>query len=63
LRAFESHHFLPGFHIEKEYYEIYEDDENNLIVLSFGGNARIGDEGFELDDEEVGELVERLKEI
>jgi hypothetical protein len=62
-RAFESRHFLPGFHVNKGYFEIHEDDSDELVVLRFGYNARLGDEGFELTNKEVEELVEQLKEV
>ena len=60
-RAFESHHFLPGFHVDKVYYEIHEDDKNNLIVLQFGKNALLGDEGYEVEGKYLEELIETLK--
>lgn len=58
--AFHSHHFLPGFYFEQEYFEIQEDDNEELNVLNFGFYGCI-DEGIELSDKEVGELVSKLK--
>jgi len=63
LRVFESRHFLPGFHVDKGYFEIHEDDSNELIVLRFGHNSRLGDEGIELTENEVNDLVKCLKRM
>ena len=61
--AFESHHFLPGFHVNRVYYEIHEDDKNELIVLQFGSNALLGDEGYEVEGKYLEELVKTLKSM
>ena len=62
-RAFDSHHFLPGFYVEDRYYEIHNNDDNELKVLSFNPNARLGDEGYEISDEYLKQLVETLKKL
>jgi hypothetical protein len=63
-RAFESHHFLPGFHLDRGYYEIHENsDDDELILLRFGNDSRIGDQGYDVTEKEVLEIVERLKEL
>lgn len=62
-RAFESHHFLPGFYVEDKYYEIHENDNNELIVLQFGHNAMLDDLGYELNTDDIQYLVSVLKEI
>jgi hypothetical protein len=63
-RAFESHHFVPGFHLDGEYYEVYQNsDDDELILLRFGNDARIGAQGYDVTEKEVLEIVERLKEL
>lgn len=61
--AFESHHFLPGFYVDGIYYEIHDNDDNELEVLRFNPNARLGDEGYEISDKYLKELVETLKKL
>ena len=63
VEAFESRHFLPGFYVDEVYYEIHDNDDNELEVLRFSSNARLGDEGYEISDEYLKELVETLKKL
>lgn len=60
-RAFDSHHFLPGFYVEDVYYEIHEDN-SELKVISFNPNAILGDLGHELNTDDIQYLVSKLKE-
>jgi hypothetical protein len=63
-RAFDYHGFLPGFHLDGEYYEIHQNsDDDELILLRFGNDARIGAQGYDVTEKEVLEIVERLKEL
>jgi hypothetical protein len=62
-RAFESHNFLPGFHLDGEYYEIHENSAGELILMQFSSNSLLGDLGHSVSDSEVLEIVERLKEL
>jgi hypothetical protein len=60
-QTFEAPHiFTPAFDFEEEYFEIQENSVGVLKVLSFGFRAykEIGDE---LSDEDVMELVNKLK--
>ena len=63
MRAFESHHFLPGFHVDEVYYEIHKNNNNELIALRFGQNSRLGDEGYEVEGKYLDELIESLKKL
>jgi len=58
-----SHHFCPGFEFEGVYYEVQYSNSDELRLLEFGKNALLGDLGHSLSDEDVIELVERLKNI
>jgi len=59
----ESHHYCPGFEVEGVYYEVQYNSNDELILLEFNKNALLGDLGHPLSNEDVMELVERLKEI
>lgn len=61
--AFESHHFLPGFYVDDIYYEIHDNDNNELEVLRFSPNARLGEEGYEVEGKYLDELIESLKKL
>ena len=59
----ESHHFCPGFEFGLEYYEIQYDDFDVLQVIKFPFRGYMNDKGQVLVEEQVIDLVERLKEI
>lgn len=61
--AFESHHFLPGFYVDGIYYEIHDNDDNELVVLQFGHNAILGDFGYEINVDDIQHLISSLKRI
>lgn len=59
----ESHHYCSGWEFELEYYEIRYDDFDILQVIKFPFRGHMGDTGQVLTEEQITELVERLKEI
>ena len=59
----ESRHYCSGWEFELEYYEIQYDDFDVLQVIKFPFRCYIGETGEVLTEEQVIELVERLKEI
>lgn len=60
-RAFESHHFLPGFTFDGSYYEIQDDSEEVLNVVQFHTNSLLGAMGYKMYDEDIFDLIENLK--